>query len=95
MPAFSELFSHAVKAISENQRILHAVDTVMPYCSQDTISLFDRGGDRQILFDAHLQAGRQFIVRQKGNCHLISEGKAHAFGYLTVKTQRQQFPVAI
>ena len=60
----------------------------MPYCSQDTISLFDRGGNRQILFDAHLQADRQFIVRQKGDRHLIYEGKAHAFGYLTVKTLR-------
>ena len=47
VPAYSELFSHTAESTSENQKILHAVDEVMPFCAPDATVVIDRGGDRQ------------------------------------------------
>ena len=87
VPVYSELYSHSAETTSENEKILNAVDAVTPYCDPDAISVFDRGGDRQILINAHLKADRQFIVRQKGDRHLLYQGKARSFDYLTGKTK--------
>ena len=85
VPAFSELFSHDVEVTSENQKILNAVETVLPYCAPDAVSVFDRGGDRRLLLNAHLKADRQFIVRQTGDRHLLYRGQEFAFDKLTAK----------
>ena len=87
VPAYSELFSHTAESTSENQKILHAVDEVMPFCAPDATVVIDRGGDRQKLFTPLLQADRQFIVRQEGNRHLFYQGEKHDFEYLTQKAK--------
>jgi hypothetical protein len=74
---------------SENEKILNAVDQVAPLCAPDNIAVHDRGGDRIELFKAHLQAGRQFIVRQVGNRHLLYKNKKRSFKYLTRHTELQ------
>lgn len=83
VPAYSELFSHQAEVTSENEKILHAVEQVMPLGVADDILVQDRGGDRFTLLDAHLQAQRQFIVRQTAKRHLWYKGKRRSFKYLT------------
>ena len=87
VPAYSELFSHTAEVTSENQKILNAVDQVMPFCASDVIAVFDRGGDREELLTPHLEADHQFIVRQCGTRHLFYKGKKHTFDFLTRKTK--------
>lgn len=89
VPAYSELFSHTAEVTSENEKILHAVDQVAPRCAPDNIAVHDRGGDRIALLNAHLQADRQFIVRQVGNRHLLYKNKKRSFKYLTRHTPLQ------
>lgn len=83
VPAYSELFSHQAEVTSENEKILHAVEQVMPLGAPDDILVEDRGGDRFTLLNAHVQAQRQCIVRQTGRRHLWYKGKSRSFKYLT------------
>lgn len=87
LPVYSELFSHEAEVTSENEKILNAVDTVTPYCDPDAIRVFDRGGDRRKLLNAHLAADRQFIVRQQGTRRLYFKGKLCSFDDLTRKAK--------
>jgi len=87
IPIYSELFSHLAEVTSENEKILNATETVMPYCDPEAICVHDRGGDREILLNAHLEAGRQFIARQTGARHLFYQGQEHSFDFLTRKTR--------
>ena len=87
VPASSELFSHKAEVTSENEKILQGITTVMSRCADDAMVVIDRGGDRSTLFDAHLQADRQFIVRQTGKRHLWYRGKKRSFQYLTRHTE--------
>ena len=87
VPAYSELFSHTAEVTSENQKILNAVDKVIPFCAPEAIAVFDRGGDREELLIPHLEADRQFIVRQTGTRHLFYKGPMHSFDFLTRKTK--------
>ncbi len=87
VPAYSELFSHTAEVTSENEKLLHAVEQVMPLDeAANQIMVQDRGGDRETLLKAHLQAGRQCIVRQTAKRHLWYKGKARSFKYLTQHT---------
>jgi len=86
VPTYSELFSHTAEVTSENEKILNAVGQVAPLCAPDNILLLDRGGDRIELFQPHLHADQQFIVRQVGNRHLIYKNKKRSFKYLTQHT---------
>jgi len=87
VPAYSELFSHHAEVTSENEKILYAVEQVLPLGAPDAIVVEDRGGDRFALLNAHLQARRQFIVRQTGTRHLWYKGKRRSFKYLTQQTE--------
>jgi hypothetical protein len=87
VPAYSELFSHKAEVTSENEKILQAVEQVMPRCNSEAVAVFDRGGDRDTLMTAHLQAQRQFIARQTAKRHLWYKGKARSFKYLTQQTE--------
>jgi hypothetical protein len=87
VPTYSELFSHTAEVTSENEKILNAVGQVAPRGAPDPLVIHDRGGDRLELLQPHLQADRQFIVRQVGNRHLIFKNKKRSFKYLTQHTE--------
>jgi hypothetical protein len=72
---------------SKNEKILNEVEHVMPLCAPDHITVHDRGGDRIEVLQAHLQADRQFIVRQVGNRHLLYKNKKRSFKYLMRHTE--------
>jgi len=87
VPAYSELFSHHAEVTSENEKILQAVELVMPTAATQKIAVHDRGGDRIVLLEAHLRANRQCIVRQTTKRHLGYKGKKRSFAYLTRHTE--------
>lgn len=59
---------------SENERILHAVDTIRSRIGDRGIWVMDRGGDRGELFQPFLERGMRFIVRVRGDRHLMYRG---------------------
>lgn len=87
VPAASELFSHHAEVTSENEKILDTLQQVMTEEASDKIAVHDRGGDRLVLLEAHLQANRQCIVRQTAKRHLWYKGKERSFAYLTRHTE--------
>jgi hypothetical protein len=87
VPIYSELFSHTAEVTSENEKILQSVAAVEPYCDPEAIWVNDRGGDREQLLQAHLQAERQFITRQQGRRHLWYQGQSRSFDFLTRKAR--------
>ncbi|NUO83455.1 hypothetical protein HUU05_25560, partial [candidate division KSB1 bacterium] len=83
IPIYSELFSHEAEVTSENEKILHVVDAVVPACAKDAHCIHDRSDDCEALPDAHFAAGHQFIVRQTGARHLYFDGKNQGFDFFT------------
>jgi len=62
--------------VSENQEMIDAVRTVSEATDGRGIFVFDRGGDRKELYHELLgDPLRRFIVRQRGDRHLLYRGK--------------------
>jgi hypothetical protein len=76
-PLVHKLYSHRAKDfISENQELKEAVERVHQATDGRGIFVFDRGGDRAELYEKLLGDPRlRFIVRQRGDRHLLSRGK--------------------
>jgi hypothetical protein len=74
VPVYSELYSHEMEVTSENQKILNAIERVSNWASDESIWVFDRGGDRGELITPLLSEGKYFIIRQVGNRHLYYRG---------------------
>ena len=60
---------------SENAEILRAVDTVRAATKQRGIWVMDRGGDRHKLIRPFLDRAMRFIVRLRGDRHLVFRGR--------------------
>lgn len=75
-PLFHRLYSaEAPDFVSENEEILHAVDTVRAHVGNRGVIVFDRGGDRINLFGPLLNRNARFLIRLVGNRHLVFNGK--------------------
>jgi len=76
-PLLHQLYSQNAKDfVSENQEMIDAVRRVSQATDGRGIFVFDRGGDRKELYKELLGAPlRRFIVRQRGDRHLLYRGK--------------------
>jgi hypothetical protein len=77
-PLVHKLYSQKAKDfVSENQEMIDALRKVSEATDGRGIFVFDRGGDRKELYDELLREPlRRFIVRQRGDRHLLYRGKA-------------------
>ncbi|MBF0369358.1 MAG: transposase [Magnetococcales bacterium] len=72
IPLHSHLYSQEAPGfLSENAEILMAVEQVSAACENRGVWIMDRGGDRGALLEPMVDASRSFIIRLKGNRHLI------------------------
>jgi len=72
IPLYQELYSQAAPDfLSENQEILGAIEAVSQAVGGRGIWVMDRGGDREELLKPLLQSGKAFLIRQRGDRHLI------------------------
>lgn len=75
-PLVNRLWSHkAPDFVSENQEILACVDAVDAHARGRGVWVIDRGGDRRHILGPLLERGLQFIVRQRGDRHLLYRGR--------------------
>jgi hypothetical protein len=76
IPLYSRLYSaEAPDFEGENSEILKAVRTVCVGVGNKGIWVIDRGGDRRRLYDYFLDQHCKFIIRLKGDRHLVYRGK--------------------
>jgi hypothetical protein len=72
VPLHAHLYSQeAPEFMSENAEILMALNQVSEACQGRGVWVVDRGGDRGALLEPLLDAKRSFIIRLKGNRHLL------------------------
>ena len=72
VPLFASLWSQkAPDFVSENEEILAAVRTVAAACHGRGVWVIDRGGDRGELYAPLIDERHAFIVRNKGDRHLL------------------------
>jgi len=82
VPLYSALYSQAAPDfVSENAEIKAAMAAVSEACEDRGVWVIDRGGDRGALYADLLDAGRSFVIRQKGDRHLH-------WGFRTIETAR-------
>ena len=62
---------------SENLEILGCVDAVNRHVDGRGVWVIDRGGDRGNLFYPLLERGLEFVVRLRGDRHLVHRGRRH------------------
>lgn len=71
-PLYASLWSQeAPDFVSENEEILAAVRTVATACHGRGVWVIDRGGDRGELYAPLIEEGHAFVVRNKGDRHLL------------------------
>ncbi|MFQ5939839.1 MAG: hypothetical protein ACE5KL_07225 [Alphaproteobacteria bacterium] len=71
-PLYGALYSQrAAEFVSENEEIKTAIAKVSAACDGHGIWVIDRGGDRGELYSPLLAAERSFIIRQKGDRHIL------------------------
>lgn len=76
IPLYNKLYScRASEFMSENTEIMNAVTKVSEKVQGRGIWVIDRGGDRRVLFDFFLEGKKRFIIRLKGDRHLVWKGK--------------------
>lgn len=72
VPLYSTLYSQeAPDFVSENAEIKTAMAAVSDACDGRGVWIVDRGGDRGTLYSDLLDSGRSFVIRQKGDRHLL------------------------
>lgn len=76
VPLYQSLYSaEAPDFVSENHQILRGIDQVRRYAGPRGIYVMDRGGDRMNLLVPFLDRGMRFIVRQRGDRHVLTRGQ--------------------
>jgi hypothetical protein len=76
LPLYQRLWSsQAPDFVSENEEILAAVDAVRAHTKNRGVWVIDRGGDRINLFGPLLERNARFLVRLRGDRHLVYKGK--------------------
>ena len=75
-PLYQSLYSQKAPGFeSENTEILSAVDAVGKHTGKNGIWVIDRGGDRLKLLRPLLEARRRFIIRMRGDRHVLYRGR--------------------
>jgi hypothetical protein len=73
IPLYSELYSHEAKGFeSENDQMLKAIRTVSKKTKKRGIFAMDRGADRRILIGELDKEGLKFVIRARGDRHVIN-----------------------
>ena len=62
--------------VSENAQLLGLIDPIAAATAQPGIDVVDRGGDRIELYKPLLERGLRFIIRLRGDRHLVVRGRA-------------------
>jgi len=76
VPLYQRLWSaDAPDFDSENEEILRAVDAVQAHAQKRGIWVVDRGGDRINLFGPLLDKAARFLIRLRGDRHLVHQGQ--------------------
>jgi len=77
LPLMQELWSAEAPGFkSENTQLLSIIDTVAGATAKRGIYVLDRGGDRMKLYEPLLARGLRFIIRLRGDRHLVVRGRA-------------------
>lgn len=85
VPLHSHLYSQdAPDFVSENHEILGVIERVAQASEGRGIWVIDRGGDRGTLLEPLIDAQRAFIIRQKGDRHLLWGQRRYAASALAV-----------
>lgn len=63
--------------ISENEEILSLIRRVWNKTQSRGIFVMDRGGDRREIYKELVPKGYRFLIRQRGDRHLLYKGKKH------------------
>ena len=73
MPLDQELYSQEAPGfVSENHEILKSIGRVSKATQGRRVWVIDAGGDRKTILEVLLNQGHRFVVRQRGDRHLIS-----------------------
>lgn len=76
VPLYGELYSQeAAGFVSENAQIMKAVDAVVAQVNCRGIWTIDRGADRERLLEGLLQRSLRFVIRMRGDRHVLHEGE--------------------
>jgi hypothetical protein len=76
LPLLQELWSaEAPDFVSENAQLLGMIDTLANATARRGIYVLDRGGDRMKLYEPLLARGLRFLIRLKGDRHLMVRGR--------------------
>jgi hypothetical protein len=79
LPLYGRLYSHrAPEFESENIELREAIGQVSEVVGRRGIWVIDRGGDRGYLYDYLLPRRLRFIIRIKGDRHLVAETRGAA-----------------
>jgi len=74
-PLYGELYSAEAEDFeSENRQMFRAIEAVREATEGRGIYAIDRGGDRWELLNFLLNRGLRFVIRQRGDRHLLLEG---------------------
>jgi hypothetical protein len=77
LPLMQELWSaQAPDFKSENTQLLAIIDTVAGATDKRGVYVLDRGGDRMKLYEPLLARGLRFIIRLRGDRHLMVRGRS-------------------
>lgn len=77
LPLMQQLWSaEAPDYVSENAQLLRIIDTIATATAKRGIYVVDRGGDRIELYKPLLDRGLRFIIRLRGDRHLVVRGRA-------------------
>ena len=75
-PLYQSLYSQEAPGFeSENTEILNAIDAVARHTGKKGTWVIDRGGDRRKLLEPMLKDERDFIIRMRGDRHVVFRGK--------------------
>ena len=89
LPLYQELYSQeAPDFVSENREILGAIEVVSRAVGGRGIWVMDRGGDREELLKPLLRSGKAFLIRQRGDRHLIWKRSAQAVEAIAARCRR-------
>jgi len=77
VPLVGKLYSALAPGhVRENREILEVMDMVADAVNKRGIWVMDRGGDRRNLIEPMLQKGYRFLIRLRGDRHLIWDRRA-------------------
>ena len=70
--------SEAPDFVSENHQVLDVMHTINQAAQGRGIFVYDRGGDRDSIMLPLLEQGSRWVIRQRGDRHVIFNGKAQS-----------------